>query len=90
VAEELEPIQNPPALFHLFGFAVAFDAGEHDAPKVRFEKTMGLGDGFIELSALLKFALAHFGLAEQFGGGFGAIAADGIQFKNDSGRAADG
>lgn len=65
------------------------DAGEHNAAEMGLEQTMGLRDGVVQFGAFFEFIAIHVRLIEQFGGGLGAFAPDGIQFKNESGRAAN-
>ncbi len=84
------PRHNETGLIGAFGFGVAFDSGEHDPAQVCFQETMGLSDGVVQFGTFFKFVSVHLGLAEEFGGGFSAFPANGIQFKDDSGGAANG
>ena len=68
---------------------MALDPGEHDPAEVGLEQPMGLGNGVIEFGAFFEFIAVHVRLVEEFGGSLGAFAADGVQFKNESGRPAN-
>jgi hypothetical protein len=77
-------------LLHLkVGRRVPLDPGEHNPAEVGFEQTVRLRDGIVKFGAFLEFISIHIWLVEQLGGSLGALAPDGIQFENESGRAAN-
>jgi hypothetical protein len=72
-----------------FGLGVTADAREHDAAKIAFEQSMGLCEGIIQFGAFFKFAAIDIRLAQHLLGGFAALGAHRIKFKNNSGRSAN-
>jgi hypothetical protein len=78
-----------PGFSILVDLAVPADPGKHDGSQVGFEQSVRLGEGVVEPGAFFEFIPIHTRLSEHFLGGFAALGAHRIKFKNNSGRPAN-
>ena len=79
--------QNRAVIFMSFdvSLTVSADSGEHDSSQVAFQQSVRLSQRIIQPRAFFKFASIHIRLAQHFLGGFAALGAHRIKFKNNSG-----
>ena len=64
---------------------MAADSRKHDSSQIAFQQTVRLGEGLVESGAFFKFARIDIRLAQHLLGGFAALGAHRVEFKNDSG-----